>query len=175
MWKVLYRCCREGINSQSRGFRILKLQHGGQPMSLWQCSSFSEFNSLTLCGGRDPGLEYGRASSHLERVEVSVTVLMSICSVSCQSRAIHRPVHTMCPSSLHNNGKDQRVCQECILLISMCGRIDLYGKERFVSLVCVWSLFCKQWLLPPHLSENILKFHCLDILKNGNNMKHNDY
>lgn len=52
-----------------------------------------------------------------------------------------------------------------MLLISMCGRTDLYGKERFVSLVCVWSLFCKQRLLPPHLSENILKFHCLDILK----------
>lgn len=174
---MLHWCWREGINSQSRGFGMLELQLcAGQPMSLGQSSSFSGFNLphyKPLCGGRHPGS--GHASIHQERVKVSLTVLMSICSVSCQSRAIHRPVHTMCPSSLRNNGKDQCICQECMLLISMCGRIDLYGKERFVSLVCVWSFFCKQWLLPPHLSENISKFHCLYILKNGNNMKHNDH
>ena len=77
------------------------------------------------------------ASSHRESMKVSVKVLTSICSVSCQSRAIRRPVHTMCPRSLHNKGKDQLICQDCMLLISMCGRSNLYGKERFVSLVRV--------------------------------------
>lgn len=147
-------------------------------MSMGQSSAFSGFklpHSKPLCGRKDPCLDYGHASSHCERVKVLVKVLTSICSVSCHSRAIHRPVHTMCPSSLHNKGKDQLICQDCMLHISMCGRSDLYGKERFVSLVHVWSIFCKLWLLPPHLSENILKFYCLDILKNENNMKHNNH
>lgn len=179
-WKALCWCWGKGINSPSRGLGILKLP---TPLLVTPCLwdkavpsvGFNLPCSKPFCAGKYPCLDYGHGSSHHQRVKVLVHVLMSICSVYCQTGAIHRPVHTMCPSSLHNKGEDRLICQDCVLLISMCGRSNLYGKERFVSQVHVWSLFCKQWLLPPHWSENILKFHCLDILKNENNMKHKNH
>lgn len=56
-----------------------------------------------------------------------------------------------------------------MLLISMCGESDLYGREGFVL-----SLFGKQRLLPSDLGENILKFPSSDILADQSSMKHNN-